>query len=130
MLSALKEVAPNCRLYFAGSSEMFGNVTESPQNEMTRFNPRSLYGISKVAGFHLTQNYRSLYNLHASSGILFNHESPRRGFEYVTRKITNAVAKIKSGSLKELRLGNLDAKRDWGIRRRLRQGHVADVAAG
>ena len=117
VLSALKEAAPYCRFYFAGSSEMFGNATETPQNESTPFNPRSPYGISKVAGFHLTRNYRSIYNIHASAGILFNHESPRRGFEFVTRKITNGVARIKCGEAKELRLGNLDARRDWGFAR-------------
>jgi GDPmannose 4,6-dehydratase len=115
VLSALKEAAPHCRFYFAGSSEMFGNATETPQNESTPFNPRSPYGISKVAGFHLTRNYRSIYNLHASAGILFNHESPRRGFEFVTRKISNGVARIKCGEAQELRLGNLDARRDWGF---------------
>lgn len=115
VLSALKEAAPQCRFYFAGSSEMFGNATETPQNESTPFNPRSPYGISKVAGFHLTRNYRSIYKIHASAGILFNHESPRRGFEFVTRKITNGVARIKCGEAKELRLGNLDARRDWGF---------------
>ena len=115
VLSAIKEVAPHCRFYHAGSSEMFGNATETPQTEHTAFNPRSPYGISKVAGFHLTKNYREAYKLHASTGIFFNHESPRRGFEFVTRKISNAVAKIKDGQLKELRLGNLEAKRDWGF---------------
>jgi len=115
VLSALKEKAPACRFYFAGSSEMFGLVAETPQNENTRFHPRSPYGISKVAGFDLTRNYREAYGLFACSGILFNHESPRRGFEFVTRKISNAVAKIKLGREKELRLGNLDAKRDWGF---------------
>ncbi len=114
ILSVLKELAPDCRFYFAGSSEMFGKVREVPQNEATVFHPRSAYGISKVAGFDLTRNYREAYGLHASSGILFNHESPRRGFEFVTRKITHHVAKIKRGLEKELRLGNLDAKRDWG----------------
>jgi GDPmannose 4,6-dehydratase len=93
---------------------MFGNAKETPQNESTPFNPRSPYGISKVAGFNLTQNYREAYGLYASSGILFNHESPRRGFEFVTRKVTNTIAKIKLGLAKELRLGNLEAKRDWG----------------
>jgi GDPmannose 4,6-dehydratase len=93
---------------------MFGKVKEVPQNEQTPFHPRSSYGISKVAGFNLTRNYREAYNLHASSGILYNHESPRRGFEFVTRKITHHVAKIKLGLEKELRLGNLEAKRDWG----------------
>jgi GDPmannose 4,6-dehydratase len=114
VLTAIKERAPRCRFYFAGSSEMFGNAKETPQKEETPFHPRSSYGISKVAGFHLTQNYREAYGLYAANGILFNHESPRRGFEFVTRKITNTVAKIKLGLTKELRLGNLEAKRDWG----------------
>ena len=114
MLAVTKDVVPNCRFYFAGSSEMFGKVAETPQTETTRFHPRSAYGISKVAGFDLTRNYREAYGLHASSGILFNHESPRRGFEFVTRKITAGVARILAGETKELRLGNLDAKRDWG----------------
>ena len=114
VLSAIKEKAPKCKFYFAASSEMFGKAEETPQSEKTPFHPRSPYGISKVAGFYLTLNYREAYNLHASSGILFNHESPRRGFEFVTRKITNAVAKIKLGLAKELRLGNLETKRDWG----------------
>src|SRR6059058_6199456 len=113
-LSAIKEAAPQCRFYFAASSEMFGKVREVPQTELTPFHPRSAYGISKVAGFELTRNYREAYGLHASSGILYNHESPRRGFEFVTRKITSHVAKIKLGQAKELRLGNLDAQRDWG----------------
>jgi GDPmannose 4,6-dehydratase len=114
ILSALKERAPGCRFYFAGSSEMFGNAPHSPQNEETPFNPRSLYGISKVAGFSLTRNYREAYGLHASAGIAFNHESERRGYEFVTRKITIGVAKIKQGMQTELRLGNLEARRDWG----------------
>jgi GDPmannose 4,6-dehydratase len=114
LLAAIKNIVPHCRFYFAGSSEMFGKAEEVPQNEGTRFHPRSTYGISKVAGFELTRNYREAYNLHASSGILFNHESPRRGFEFVTRKITSGVARILAGRSKELRLGNLDAKRDWG----------------
>lgn len=114
MLAAIKNVAPHCRFYFAGSSEMFGKAEEVPQSENTRFHPRSSYGISKVAGFELTRNYREAYDLHASNGILFNHESPRRGFEFVTRKITSGVARIVAGKSKELRLGNLDAKRDWG----------------
>jgi GDPmannose 4,6-dehydratase len=114
LLAAVKNIVPHCRFYFAGSSEMFGKAEEVPQNEGTRFHPRSTYGISKVAGFELTRNYREAYNLHASSGILFNHESPRRGFEFVTRKITSGVARILAGRSKELRLGNLDAKRDWG----------------
>ena len=115
VLSAVKEKAPKCKFYFAGSSEMFGLVKETPQNENTPFHPRSPYGISKVAGFDLTRNYREAYNLFACSGILFNHESPRRGYEFVTRKISNAVAEIKLGLAKELRLGNLEAKRDWGF---------------
>lgn len=114
VLSAIKEKVPNCKFYFAGSSEMFGLAEEIPQNENTPFHPRSPYGISKVAGFDLTRNYREAYNLYACNGILFNHESPRRGFEFVTRKITSGVANIKLGIQKELVLGNLDAKRDWG----------------
>jgi GDPmannose 4,6-dehydratase len=114
VLSALRDCAPACRFYFAASSEMFGKVAEVPQTETTPFHPRSAYGISKVAGFHLTRNYREAYNIQASSGILYNHESPRRGFEFVTRKITSHAARIKLGLAKELHLGNLDAKRDWG----------------
>jgi GDPmannose 4,6-dehydratase len=114
MLAALRELQPNCRFYFAGSSEMFGKVTESPQNEATPFHPRSPYGISKVAGFDLTRNYREAYGMFCVNGILFNHESSRRGFEFVTRKISSTVARIKLGRATELRLGNLDAKRDWG----------------
>ena len=115
LLSAIKEFSPNkVKFYFAGSSEMFGKVKESPQNENTPFYPRSSYGISKVAGYYLTKNYRDAYKLHASNGILFNHESPRRGFEFVTRKISHAVARIKKGSKEKLKLGNIQAKRDWG----------------
>ncbi len=114
MLAALRELQPTCRFYFAGSSEMFGKVRETPQNESTHFHPRSPYGISKVAGFDLTRNYREAYNMFCVSGILFNHEGPRRGYEFVTRKITSTVAQIKLGQVNELRLGNLDAKRDWG----------------
>jgi len=114
VLAALKDVVPKCRFYFAGSSEMFGKVEEIPQVETTRFHPRSAYGISKVAGFDLTRNYREAYGIHASNGILFNHESPRRGYEFVTRKITSGIARILKGESRELRLGNLDAKRDWG----------------
>lgn len=114
VLAAIRELRPNCRFYFAGSSEMFGNVNEVPQKESTAFQPRSPYGISKVAGFHLTRNYREAYKLFCVSGILFNHESPRRGFEFVTRKTTSTVARIKLGLASELRIGNLDAKRDWG----------------
>lgn len=114
MLASLKDVKPDCRFYFAGSSEMFGKVPETPQNELTPFHPRSAYGISKVAGFELTRNYREAYGLYAVSGIGYNHESPRRGYEFVTRKISSGVARIKLGLGKELRLGNLDAIRDWG----------------
>jgi GDPmannose 4,6-dehydratase len=114
MLAATKERAPHCRFYFAASSEMFGNADETPQRETTSFRPRSPYGISKVAGFHLTTNYRQAYNLFAVNGILFNHESPRRGFEFVTKKIASTAARIKLGLAKELALGNLDSKRDWG----------------
>ncbi len=114
MLAALRELSPECRFYFAGSSEMFGKVREIPQKETTPFYPRSPYGISKCAGFELTRNYREAYGMFCCSGILFNHESPRRGFEFVTRKITSTVAAIKCGLASELRLGNLEAKRDWG----------------
>lgn len=114
VLAALRELRPNCRFYFAGSSEMFGKVREVPQKETTPFYPRSPYGISKVAGFELTRNYREAYGMFCASGILFNHESPRRGFEFVTRKITSTAARIKLGLASELRLGNLEAQRDWG----------------
>ena len=114
VISAVKELKKKIKFYFAASSEMFGKVAGTPQNEKTLFHPRSTYGISKVAGFHLTRNYREAYNMHASSGILFNHESPRRGFEFVTRKISFSVARIKKGLQKKLKLGNLNAKRDWG----------------
>ncbi|MDD5245824.1 MAG: GDP-mannose 4,6-dehydratase [Candidatus Omnitrophica bacterium] len=115
VLSALKEKVPQCRVYFAASSEMFGNAKETPQNEFTPFHPRSPYGISKVAGFDLTRNYREAYGMFACNGICFNHESPRRGFEFVTRKISYAAAEIKMGLTKKLHLGNLEAKRDWGF---------------
>ncbi|PIW67284.1 MAG: GDP-mannose 4,6-dehydratase [Candidatus Omnitrophica bacterium CG12_big_fil_rev_8_21_14_0_65_42_8] len=115
MLSAIKHMAPKCKFYFAASSEMFGHVREIPQTENTPFYPRSPYGISKVAGFELARNYREAYGLFACNGILFNHESPMRGYEFVTRKITSAAAKIKLGLAEELKLGNLDAKRDWGF---------------
>ncbi len=114
MLAALQQLQPKCRFYFAGSSEMFGRVRESPQNEQTPFNPRSPYGISKVAGHYLTLNYRESYGMFACSGILFNHESPRRSHEFVTRKISTSVARIKRGAASEVRLGSLDAVRDWG----------------
>jgi len=114
LLAALKEITPQCRFYFAGTSEMFGMTDEVPQNEKTRFHPRSSYGISKVCGFDLTRNYREAYGMHASSGILFNHESPRRGYEFVTRKISSGIARILAGKATELGLGNLEAKRDWG----------------
>ena len=114
MLSAIKEFSPKSKFYFASSSEMFGKVRTKPQNEKTPFYPRSPYGISKVAGFELTRNYREAYNIFACSGILFNHESPRRGFEFVTRKISYSVARIKLGLQKELNLGNIDAQREWG----------------
>jgi GDPmannose 4,6-dehydratase len=114
MLSALREMGGGCRFYFAGSSEMFGKVNQSPQNELTPFHPRSPYGISKVAGYYLTQNYREAYGMFACSGILFNHESERRGHEFVSRKITSTVARIKFGLADHLTLGNLDSLRDWG----------------
>lgn len=114
LLAAIREFAPGCRVYFAGTSEMFGNVAVSPQDETTPFNPRSIYGISKVASYHLVKNYREQYGLFACSGILYNHESPRRGYEFVTRKIVSAAVKIKLGLQKTLVLGNLDACRDWG----------------
>ena len=115
ILAALKAVTPSCKFYFAGSSEMFGKSANVPQNESTPFHPRSPYGISKVAGFDLTRNYREAYGIFACNGILFNHESPRRGFEFVSRKISRAVARVRAGESHELRLGNLDAKRDWGF---------------
>jgi GDPmannose 4,6-dehydratase len=139
-LAALHQLRPTCKFYFAGSSEMFGRALESPQSEMTAFHPRSPYGVSKVAGFHLTANYRDLHGMFCCSGILFNHESPRRGFEFVTRKITRTVARIKQGLESVLRLGNLDAQRDWGHARdyvramhlMLQQPHPSDyvVATG
>ena len=113
-LSAVKDFSPKTKFYFAGSSEMFGKVRTVPQNEKTAFYPRSAYGISKVTGHDLTRNYREAYNLFCCTGILFNHESPRRGFEFVTRKISHGVATIKLGLQRKIVLGNLDAKRDWG----------------
>ena len=113
LLSTCRDVVPHARFYFAGSSEMFGSAP-APQNELTAFRPRSAYGISKVAGYHLTRNYREAYGLHASCGMLYNHESPRRGMEFVTRKISSLAAQIKLGLATEIRLGNPEAKRDWG----------------
>jgi len=115
ILSAIKRKAPACKFFFAASSEMFGRVKNAPQDENTAFYPCSPYGISKVAGFDLTRNYRDAYGIFAVSGISFNHESPRRGLEFVSRKISNAAAQIKLGLAKELRIGNLEAKRDWGF---------------
>ncbi|MET0159637.1 MAG: GDP-mannose 4,6-dehydratase [Acidimicrobiales bacterium] len=114
LLDAIRIVDPDIRFYQASSSEMFGKVQEVPQTESTPFYPRSPYGVAKVYGHWITINYRESYNLHASSGILFNHESPRRGMEFVTRKISHTVAQIKLGHAEELRLGNLEAQRDWG----------------
>ena len=115
VLEAVRKAAPRARFYQASSSEMFGKVVESPQSENTAFYPRSPYGVAKVYGHWITVNYRESYDLFAVSGILFNHESPRRGLEFVTRKVTDAVARIKLGLAKEVRLGNLDARRDWGF---------------
>lgn len=115
MLEAMRKAAPKARFYQASSSEQFGKVVETPQRESTPFYPRSPYGVAKLYGHWITVNYRESYNLYAVSGILFNHESPRRGLEFVTRKITDAVARIKLGLQSELRLGNLDARRDWGF---------------
>lgn len=115
MLEAMKKAAPRARFYQASSSEMFGKVHESPQRESTPFYPRSPYGVAKVYGHWITVNYRESFGLYAVSGILFNHESPRRGLEFVTRKVSDAVARIKLGQQKELRLGNLGARRDWGF---------------
>src|SRR6266513_97178 len=115
MLEAIRAVDPAIRFYQASSSEMFGKVREVPQNELSPFHPRSPYGVAKVYGHFITVNYRESYDLHACSGILFNHESPRRGKQFVTRKVTHAVASIKKGLEKELRLGNIESKRDWGF---------------
>lgn len=115
LLDTMRMICPKARFYQASSSEMFGKVVEVPQKESTPFYPRSPYGVAKVYGHWITVNYRESYDLHATSGILFNHESPRRGLEFVTRKITHHVAKIKLGLANELRLGNLDARRDWGF---------------
>jgi GDPmannose 4,6-dehydratase len=115
VLASLRTLAPECRFYFAGTSEMFGKVKESPQNENTPFHPRSPYGVSKVAGFDMTRNYREARDMFACSGILFNHESPRRGYEFVTRKISRYAAMIKVGMEDRVGLGNMDSKRDWGF---------------
>ena len=115
MLEAIRRVKPGARFYQASSSEMYGKVHEVPQSETTAFHPRSPYGVAKVYGYFITLNYRESFGMHASNGILFNHESPRRGLEFVTRKITYAAARIKQGAQSELRLGNLDSKRDWGF---------------
>jgi len=115
LLDAIRLVKPDARFYQASSSEMFGKVRETPQRETTPFHPRSPYGVAKVYGHHITVNYRESYGLYAVSGILFNHESPRRGLEFVTRRISDGVARIKRGLATELRLGNLDARRDWGF---------------
>jgi GDPmannose 4,6-dehydratase len=115
LLDGIRQVCPKARFYQASSSEMFGKVLETPQKETTPFYPRSPYGVAKVYGHYITVNYRESYGLFACSGILFNHESPRRGLEFVTRKITYGVAQIKMGQTEELRLGNLEAKRDWGF---------------
>ena len=114
ILSTIAEIKRDCRLFFAGSSEMFGEPDEYPQNENTRFNPKSIYGISKVASHYLVKNYRERDGVFACSGIMFNHESPRRGYQFVTRKITSTVAKIALGLADSLSLGNLDVRRDWG----------------
>ena len=114
MLAALCALRAHCRFYFAGSSEMFGKAPETPQRETTPFHPRSPYGISKVTGLEITRNYREVYGMFCCTGILFNHEGPRRGMQFVTRKITHAAARIKLGLAGELRLGNLEARRDWG----------------
>jgi len=114
ILSIIKQAAPECRFYFAGTSELFGRADSTPQNEDTPFHPRSVYGITKATGFYLTCNYRDHYGMYACSGILYNHESPRRGYEYVTRKISLGAARIKLGITDKLRLGNLEAVRDWG----------------
>jgi GDPmannose 4,6-dehydratase len=138
MLEAIRTVDPTVRFYQASSSEMFGNPPETPQHELTHFRPRSPYGVAKVYGHYITVNYRESYGLFACSGILFNHESPRRGVEFVTRKVTRGVARIKLGLNSELRLGNLEAKRDWGFAREyveamwlmLQQTEPEDYVAG
>ena len=130
VLEAIRQVDPGIRLYQASSSEMYGRVREVPQTELTPFYPRSPYGVSKVFGHYITVNYRESYGMFAVSGILFNHESPRRGLEFVTRKVTDGVARIKLGLADHLGLGNLDALSRLGLCRRLRAGDVAHAAAG
>ena len=138
ILEAIRLAHPKARFYQASSSEMFGKATETPQRETTPFYPRSPYGVAKVYGHWITVNYRESYGLFAVSGILFNHESPRRGMEFVTRKVTQAAARIKLGKAKELRLGNLDSQRDWGYAgdyvdamwRMLQQKEPRDVVVG
>ena len=130
ILDAIRMVDKNIRFYQASSSEMFGKVREVPQSEETPFYPRSPYGVAKVYGHWITVNYRESYDMFTVSGILFNHESPRRGLEFLPRKVSHGVARIVAGLADELRLGNLESRRDWGYAARLRQGHVADVAAG
>jgi GDPmannose 4,6-dehydratase len=122
LLDAIREGDMKCRFYEAGSSEMFGQVAETPQTETTPFHPRSPYGVSKVFGYWITRNYREAYGMYAVNGILFNHESPRRGPTFVTRKITRAIGAILRGEQEELRLGNLEAKRDWGFARDYMEG--------
>jgi len=114
ILSAIREFSPKTKFYFAASSELFGNIKKTPQNEETKFNPRSAYGVSKVAGFYLTKNYREAYNIHACSGILYNHESPRRNQNFVSRKISKNLSLIIKGRIKKIKLGNINSKRDWG----------------
>ena len=138
LLDAIRLVKPDARFYQASSSEMFGKVRETPQKETTPFHPRSPYGVAKTYGHHITVNYRESYGMFAVSGILFNHESPRRGLEFVTRRISEGVARVKLGLAKEVRLGNLEAKRDWGFAgdyvdamwRMLQQGSPEDFVVG
>jgi len=115
VLEAFRHLVPKAKLYFAGSSEMFGKVEKEPQTEETKFHPRSPYGVSKCAGFHICQNYREAYNLFICNGILFNHESPKRGKEFVTRKITSGIKDIIDGKISKIKLGNIETKRDWGF---------------
>lgn len=114
LLSCIRELTPKCKFYYAGSSELFGDAVESPQTEKTPFNPRSIYGISKLGSYHVVKNYRDHHGIFACTGIAYNHESPRRGFEYVTRKISSGVAKIHLGLSDSVELGNLETQRDWG----------------